>query len=321
MQSFESTAVVPAFNREGLIVETLTSLKNQQLAFSEIIVVDDGSSDNTCAVVENEFPDVKLIRTTNRGVQHARNTGARHAETEWVTFCDSDDLLDPAYTQKISRFLDANHQYDFIHGNLQIYTEEGPRDDELALAPEGFLDGAKHIDGFYIRIPNIVRKLVSHQIFWPSGTSIRVKALFDIGGYDTRLKHVRSEDLEFALRAVTQLNFALSDEPLAKIRKHGSNISSDSVRQRVCEAVIIEHFLQTYLAAKPHSAALKRGIYSRRNGALVSAYENGDFEACEEILDALPVSKTTIKGLVKRAVVNLPPSLRDKMWKLTRAVS
>jgi glycosyltransferase involved in cell wall biosynthesis len=89
------SVIIPAYNRASLLGETLRSLLAQTFPASEIIVVDDGSSDNTAEVAEAFGPPVKVIRRHNGGPAAARNTGFKASSGEYIHFFDSDDLAAP----------------------------------------------------------------------------------------------------------------------------------------------------------------------------------------------------------------------------------
>lgn len=89
------SVVIPAYNRAHLIGETVRSLLAQTRPADEIIVVDDGSTDDTAAVAESFGPPVRVIRQTNGGPASARNTGFRASRGEFIHFFDSDDLAAP----------------------------------------------------------------------------------------------------------------------------------------------------------------------------------------------------------------------------------
>ncbi len=89
------TVVIPAFNREKLILPTLESALNQTFSDFEIIVVDDGSRDRTAEVAAGLSPKIRVIRKANGGVGSARNAGIREATGDYVAFLDSDDLWFP----------------------------------------------------------------------------------------------------------------------------------------------------------------------------------------------------------------------------------
>lgn len=87
------TAVIPAYEREDMVRDTVRSVLAQTLAVAEVLVVDDGSTDRTAEVAESL--GVRVIRQANQGVSSARNTGIREAGQEWVALLDSDDLWEP----------------------------------------------------------------------------------------------------------------------------------------------------------------------------------------------------------------------------------
>ena len=85
------SVIIPTFNRECFLPEALSSVYAQSSASLQVIVVDDGSTDNTAAVVRG-WDSVEYVYQINRGEAAARNTGIRHAKGEWVAFLDSDDV-------------------------------------------------------------------------------------------------------------------------------------------------------------------------------------------------------------------------------------
>lgn len=85
------SVIIPVFERRDLIARALASVAAQSLPASEIIVVDDGSSDGTADAVRRNFPRVKLIRQPHRGVSAARNCGIKRAAGDWIALLDSDD--------------------------------------------------------------------------------------------------------------------------------------------------------------------------------------------------------------------------------------
>ncbi|MCZ6722518.1 MAG: glycosyltransferase [Gammaproteobacteria bacterium] len=102
------SVVIPSFNRIQTLVRAIESVLNQHSVVDEIIIVDDGSEDDTAALVSQDYPNIKLIRQTNQGVSAARNTGIRQARFEWIALLDSDDSWLP---EKISGIRQAQQQY------------------------------------------------------------------------------------------------------------------------------------------------------------------------------------------------------------------
>ena len=97
------SAIVPAYNRAGLLEETLRSLMAQRMPPHEVIVVDDGSDENIAGVAARFCGKVRYVRTANGGAPAARNLGASLATGDWLWFCDSDDLWHPTYLGRALR--------------------------------------------------------------------------------------------------------------------------------------------------------------------------------------------------------------------------
>ncbi|NDV62325.1 glycosyltransferase family 2 protein [Puniceicoccales bacterium CK1056] len=95
MSASEISVIIPAFNREGLIGPTLESLLNQTIPAVEILVVDDGSTDQTAQVAASFGPSVRVIHQENQGPSAARNNGLRQSRGEFIHFFDSDDIAVP----------------------------------------------------------------------------------------------------------------------------------------------------------------------------------------------------------------------------------
>ena len=84
------TVIIPTYNRYEFLKRAIRSVISQSYNAKEIIVVDDGSSDNTSKIVQ-DFPFIKYIFQKNSGVSSARNLGIKNASHEWIAFLDSDD--------------------------------------------------------------------------------------------------------------------------------------------------------------------------------------------------------------------------------------
>lgn len=109
------SAIVPCFNAQATLAETLRSvLANSN--FSEVVVIDDGSTDNTIAVAQSFSPPVSILTGPNRGVSAARNRGILRTRGDWVQFVDSDDVLTP--TTLAERLSDASE-----HGADVVITD------------------------------------------------------------------------------------------------------------------------------------------------------------------------------------------------------
>ncbi len=125
---FLVTVIIPVYNCQNEVSKCLTSVLKQSLRSIEIIVVDDGSTDNTLSVVkqiEYENPEkIKVIHTENKGVTSARLTGVENSTGEWIGFVDSDDVIEP----DMYEFLISNaitYKADISHCGYQMVFPDG----------------------------------------------------------------------------------------------------------------------------------------------------------------------------------------------------
>ncbi len=111
----EISVIIPTYNRAVSLDRALRSVLGQTLAPREIIVVDDGSSDATAALVRYGFPNLRYIYQRHAGVSAARNRGVRAASAEWIAFLDSDDAWLPAKLERQADALRREPGYRLIH--------------------------------------------------------------------------------------------------------------------------------------------------------------------------------------------------------------
>ncbi len=102
MTAFRASVVIPAFNAGRYLAETLDGVLAQTLPAHEILVIDDGSTDDTPAVAAKYAPRVTYVRQENRGVSAARNNGMGRATGDWVAFLDADDRWEPQFLKSAS---------------------------------------------------------------------------------------------------------------------------------------------------------------------------------------------------------------------------
>ncbi len=208
----EISVVIPTHNRSAWLRLTLASVLNQRDVDVEVIVVDDGSTDDTAETVES-FSDrrVRLLRHERaRGVATARNHGAAQARADWLGFTDDDDLWAP---DKLARQLEAAA----VGGNAWVYSGS------VNIDPEQRVLAAVRPPP-----PQEVVRLVTRRNVIPGGGSnviVRRDALERAGPFDTRLKN--TEDWEMWIRLAKDGPPDWVSEPLVAYRVHSGNASLD----------------------------------------------------------------------------------------------
>ena len=120
------SVIVPTYNRAHQLPRTLDSILCQSCSPKEIIVVDDGSTDETLALMTSEYPEIVFIQQQNTGVSSARNVGIKRASGDWIAFLDSDDEWLPEKLEIQMKALYENPEIKICHTN-EIWIRNGKR--------------------------------------------------------------------------------------------------------------------------------------------------------------------------------------------------
>ena len=204
------SVIIPTYNREKLLSKTINSVLNQSRSVDEIIVVDDGSTDNTQEVVNNYNNDtIKYIYQDNNGVSSARNHGIQLSSNDWLCFLDSDDIWDENKIEKQINFHTQNPHILFSHTDeLWMFNNKIIKQKKHQLKPSGFC--------FEQNIPN--------TLIGASTMMIHKKVLKDVGYFDESL--LACEDYDLWLRILTKYELGLINEKLiTKIAGHENQLS------------------------------------------------------------------------------------------------
>ena len=210
------SVVIPAYNAEAFLADTLRSVLAQRDDDFEVIVVDDGSTDRTADLAAAFEPEVRLIRQANGGCHAARNAGIDAASGRYVCFLDADDLWFPWTLAAYRRTLDLHHDAAVVMAHRLVFTDEA----ELADARDGKLM-PKRWDDFFAG---------GDRSMW-TGTSLLVIDRERLAGSGRRFALGCLSDLDFLLR-VGDLGAFIKMEwpPTVGYRVHRSNLSGSGRR-------------------------------------------------------------------------------------------
>lgn len=262
------SVIIPAFNSGKYLLDTLTSVFNQTTPPNEIIVVDDGSTDNTAELVSG-FSDKRLhyFYQKNSGVSAARNAGLRIATGEFITFLDADDRWHPRMIEQqkaamlenqeivlcftnFVRFIDETE--DLLSDQFQFYPELQKLKYKPLISNESFIINEDAFSALvsFGEIPGftpciIFRRKLIEGIFFQ--TSLRI-----------------CEDLEFVLRAATRGKVAFNPSILLEVRRHSANATLDYSK-------IALNKIDALLSVQRNSV-LKPEQQRALNGRLIRAY-------------------------------------------------
>jgi cellulose synthase/poly-beta-1,6-N-acetylglucosamine synthase-like glycosyltransferase len=209
--------ITPAYNAARFIDQTLESVLRQTFTDFELLVVDDGSTDETAAIVEafaRRDPRIRLSRQRNQGIAVARNTAMAGARGRFFALLDSDDLWFPTYLIEQLDILARHPDIDVLSANAINFGTS--------------FDGEPLLD---IADPNRLRYLSLLKLI-QAEDSVSILSIFRrevvdaIGGFDISLS--RSEDYDFWLRAaVAGFRVAVNPKPLGLYRRRPDSVSAD----------------------------------------------------------------------------------------------
>lgn len=204
------TIVIPAYNASEFISETINSVLNQTLESIEVIVVNDGSIDNTEKVVSGFSDDrIRLISIKNKGVSNARNVGYSEAKGSYVAFLDADDVWLQDNLESKLQLLEDHPSVGLVHSDGEVIDKESKPTGEIKSGKSGnLLESLLLWDGTNIPAP--------------SSILVRKNVIEKVGGFDTRLS--TAADQEFFFRVANIFEIARVEKVTWNYRVHDLNM-------------------------------------------------------------------------------------------------
>lgn len=198
------SVIIPTYNRANLVCQAIISAFNQTYKSKEIIVVDDGSADDTKEILSQYGDKIKYIYKINGGVSSARNAGIKEAKGEYIAFLDSDDAWRPEKLELQIGFLRQNSHIDAVISDVEFIDDKG------VVLRKTCLRSIIPEDG------DILPYLISH--FQAMHTILLKKSVFeDVGYFDISL--TTAEDIDMLLRIANNYKIGLISvsEPLTRV--------------------------------------------------------------------------------------------------------
>ena len=237
------TVVIPCYNQARFLGEAIESVLSQTYQHFELIVVDDGSTDETSEVAKG-YEGVRLIRQENRGLSGARNTGIRHSGGEFLVFLDADDRLLPGALEAGLRCFDAHPECALVAGHCNLIRADG-----------SFLKVLKHEPSDE---DSYVAMLEKCHIA-PPATGMYRRSVFEaVGDFDITLSSC--EDYDFYLRIARQFPIHRYDEAVVEYRMHGESMIRNSGRMLSTTITVLRSQRRYVKGDRRREVALKNGI-------------------------------------------------------------
>ncbi len=216
------SVVIPTYNRAGTVPRAIESVLAQTVADLEVIVVDDGSSDDTGKVLGEMFGDrIGYYPQTNQGASVARNKGVEQARGEWIAFLDSDDLWEKEKLEWQFKALEQfGPQCGGCYTDTRFFNHPEPRT-MFQLAEDSYRhEGTMGVSKDALRL--LVRPGGSGMVVCLSSLLARTDAIRKTGGFDPKLLY--SQDSEFMFRLAMLTGFCYVNLPLVRFDRSPAEI-------------------------------------------------------------------------------------------------
>jgi len=242
------SVIIPCYNCSTYLAQAIDSALAQTYPVKEIVVVDDGSTDDSPAIMARYRERIRVVRQTNAGLPAARNAGIQASTGEWLAFLDADDWWHQDFLLKTANMLKSS---DAVLAYTGWHNIGAPPPFHEPFVPEDY-ESAK---------PSKAARLI-RSTGWPVHAAlIRREALFEAGLFNTTLKSC--EDFDLWLRIALTRRIARVPEVLAFYRFHPGQMTRNQMR------IVLTHYRiqKAFLRAHPdilgtHGRKLKRLITS-----------------------------------------------------------
>jgi glycosyltransferase involved in cell wall biosynthesis len=259
--------IIATFNHARLLGDAIDSALAQTLTGVDIVVVDDGSTDDTPAVLERYRGRIRVLRQPNRGLAAARNTGLAAARGTYVAFLDADDIMAPAKLAEQVAVLERAPTIGWTYCDVLIETVATGA---TVRASERFGYAARALDGWLF--PELI-----HGNFIPAiAPLVRRTALDAAGGFDERLTALEDWDLWLRLALLAEARY--TPAVLVSYRVQPGGMSEDRARMDRNRFHVLDKLCRTRPAALEGLGAVGRRIIADTHNWLgKEAYASGDW--------------------------------------------
>jgi glycosyltransferase involved in cell wall biosynthesis len=250
------SVVIPTYNYGRFIVDAIRGVLDQTRPPSEIIVVDDGSTDDTAAVVGAFGDGVRYIRQDNAGVCAARNRGVSESTSELVAFLDADDIWEPTNLEKQLARFESDAEIGLVHCAMREF--DGETGETIRFYMEGGEDG----------VADNLLLWEGPVIVGPGGAvTVSRKAFDQVGGFDSRM-HV-GEDWDFCYRVARLFKIGFVAEPLVNYRNHNAAAHRNIENM---ERGMLMFYEKAFATDDPEILKLRRRAYGNFHKVMAGSY-------------------------------------------------
>ncbi|WP_192349199.1 glycosyltransferase family 2 protein [Algoriphagus sp. Y33] len=298
--------IIPLYNKEETILETLKSVFNQIERPDEIIIVDDGSQDSSCRLVERlNNPLIKLVCQSNQGVSAARNRGVELASYDWVTFLDADDQWDFEFLKEI-RYLHSLFPDEKVLATSYKFVYPSGKIEYAKLNFINFSEDHGVVENYFEVAAS------SHPPINSSAIAIKKSELVEVGGFPVGIKS--GEDLLTWTRLMVRHRLAYSQRPLGNYIYHTANAGAAVIRETDTDPIGREmlELLPLALKAGKVGYTLYLGRWYKSKGIILLELGKNT-HARRKFIQAFSHSRERLKLIILLFVSLLPAKVSKKI--------
>ena len=249
------SVVIPAYNHARYLPEAIESALAQTLPPHEVIVVDDGSRDDTPAVLERYRSRITIISQQNSGVSAARNHGVERSTGDFLAFLDADDVWLPQKLERQVACFRERPESGLVHCAMQLIDHEGKPGKTVDSGLEGWVG------------PELIRFRRPVVLGGGSGVMVPRRVFDELGGFDGGLSTSADWDLYF--RIAMQYPVAFIPEVLLQYRHHDSNMHRNI---QLMERDMFSSYAKNFASPSPELRRIKRLAYGSLHAVLSGSY-------------------------------------------------
>jgi glycosyltransferase involved in cell wall biosynthesis len=303
--------LIPVYNREKIIIETLNSAISQTYKNIEIIVVDNKSTDRTFEIIKEfakPYPNIKVYQNEeNIGPVRNWRKCLEYATGEYAKFLWSDDLIDPTFIEKTLPFLVENEDVGFVFTGTEIFNDDtGERTKAYFIGETGIYNTQLYIESSLLGEPFEVPVSPGNALFRKK--DLEKNLLIDIPnkiGSDFKMHAIGNDALIYLLTSKDYPKFAFVNETLAFFRSHKDSItiSTDSHNLNILYSIARAYFVDNYVTdeklIKKFNARLLLKIFRHGKNMNVKKLHDFYFNKSQFAIDYLYLFNFPFKKLFK----------------------
>jgi glycosyltransferase involved in cell wall biosynthesis len=304
------SVIITSYNQARFVTYTVTSVLEQTYSPLEVIVVDDGSTDETKAELAPYLDKIRYIYQLNQGVSVARNTGIKAAKGELIAFLDGDDLWLPHKLALQVECLEKSRDVGLVHSNVSYFgaNDEGERQTKGALTTYA---------------GDCYAELLLRNRITTSSVLVRRDCLKQVGLFDEGIRKASTEDYDLWIRIARYFEFAYVPDPVVLYRVHPNNAINDFRTLIENERYVLEKSIEAdpRLIEKVGRRRLHQRLFDIYFSLGYGNFEQGYYDEANRWFARALKHRIDLYAAVLWAASTLPPALVKRMRNLKHVLA